>query len=196
MLSDAPPGPGNVTDPTCVCNSFNEPFTSCATVSSEPTVTLPVTDSVPAIVVLPLPFATVNLFVSIVRPPFNCVAPVTVKLPNVLSPETPNVPSTSVLSSVVAPSTSKLPTIDVLPDACATTNFEEPTVKLVPSNVKFASSSSSPPAPTITILLLVRSVTLADASVADVEASRVSVSVKPVTCIPVVFVLNFSAPCV
>ncbi len=63
------------------------------TSSVESISTAPSTFNVPAINVLPVPFATVNLFVSMVRPPFNCVAPVTVKLANVAKSPTLSVPS-------------------------------------------------------------------------------------------------------
>ena len=54
---------------------------------------VPVTANVPPIVVLPVPSATVNLSVSIVKPPLRIAAPV-----NVVVPVTANVPP-----SVVAP---------------------------------------------------------------------------------------------
>ena len=49
--------------------------------ANEANVDRPVTPSVPPIEVLPVVFATTNLSVSIVKPPFKVVAPVTVNVP-------------------------------------------------------------------------------------------------------------------
>ena len=53
-----------------------------------------------------------------------------------------------------------------------------------PSNVKFASSSSSPAVPARTIRLFVKSDIFADATVATPDTTKLSVSVVPVTSTP------------
>ena len=96
-------------------------------------VACPSDSSVPATNVLPLDESTVNLLVLISKLPLIPVSPVT----------------------------SSVPAIDVLPVACATVKLVTPTAKVVPSNVKLASSSSSLLVPAITILLSVKSLTIA-----------------------------------
>ena len=100
----------------------------------------------------------------------------------------------------------------VLPVVTLTSNLV-PTSNVVPSNVKLASSSSSPPVPAITILLLVKSSTLALAKSAWVPISildteRVSVVglyvksassctsplVPTVTILPAVRSVTFTVP--
>ena len=85
-------------------------------------VVVPITN-VPPIVVLPVPSATVNLSVSIVKPPLRLAAPV-----NVVAPVTANVPP-----SVVAP----VPTVNVLPAATVTLSFNvvAPVTANVPPSV-------------------------------------------------------------
>ena len=81
----------------------------------------------------------------------------------VASPSTSNV----VLKST-APSTSKAPAVITLPLPAVTRNLsvpDVPTLNVVPSKVKFASSSSSPEVPAITIRLFVRSSTFTEARV-------------------------------
>jgi hypothetical protein len=114
-------------------------------------VEVPLTANVPAIVVLPVPSATVNLSVSISKPPLRLAAPVNVVTPvtftveenvaappcaevddNVAAPVTPNVPP-----SVVAP----VPTVNVLPAATVTLSFSA----VVPFAVKVPVIVAAPP---------------------------------------------------
>ena len=107
-------------------------ITSPSTVKVEFKLVAPSTSKVPAVAVLPVAASTVNLFVF------------TLKLPVTLA---------------VDP-TSRVPVVLVFPVATVTANVLL-ILKLVPSNVKFASSSNEPFVPAITILLSVKSLTVA-----------------------------------
>ena len=97
----------------------------------------------------------------------------------------------------ILPATSSVPAILVLPVATSTVNLSVmfvPTLNVVPSNVKFESSSSCPPVPAITILLLVRSSTIALATVASPSVCSVPAIVVlpdvPTTVNLFVFIVN------
>ena len=111
---------------------------------------------------------------------FNSV-PLNVKLAS--SSISPLVPAITILLSVKSctlrddsvdcESTSNVPNICVLPLPCWTVKLPVPILNSVASKVKFPSSSISPPDPTITTLLLVKSSTFTDASVDCASTLRV-----------------------
>jgi len=78
---------------------------------------------------------------------------------NVETPVTSKVSEIRVISKLVTPSTSKSVSKSTLPVTVSAppTVAPTPTTRVDPSNVKFASSSNSPPAPAMTTLLSVRS---------------------------------------
>ena len=88
------------------------------------------TPNVPAIVVLPVPSATMNLLVSIVKPPLRAVAPLTPRL------EREDAPAERVLAKAAACATLNVPAIAVLPVPSATTNLsvsiDKPPLRAVP----------------------------------------------------------------
>ena len=97
-------------------------------------VAAPVTPRVPAMTVLPVALATVNLLVLMSKSPSIPVAPVTSRvLESVAAPVTPRV-----LPQVVAPVTSRVPTIAVFP-LLSTVNLSVATVNEVAILISCAS---------------------------------------------------------
>ena len=128
-------------------------------VMSPPSVILPATSKLPPI----------NTFLAIPTPPSTINAPDPVLVDCVVSFKFVIPVTSSVPLSVEFPVMLSVPSPVILPVATATLNVSLPTgpmSKFVPSNLKFASSSSSPLDPATTMRLFVKSSMLALANVA------------------------------
>ena len=103
------------------------------------------------------------------KSPFASILPVNVEIPVTL-----RVSLMLVVSSSVLPSTSRSPFASILPVTFKAT----PTERVDPLNVRFASSSSSPPDPAMTTRLSVRSSTIRVFAVTPPLASTRPVNVE------------------
>ena len=99
-----------------------------------PRVVVPVTFNVPAIAVLPVLSATVNLSVSIVRPPLSAVAPVTVRVPAIAVLPVVSATVNALVSTVIPPFAANAPV-----------NVVAPVTPSVPVNVVLPATAASVP---------------------------------------------------